>query len=53
MMNRQGQPARPAVRERNEQLAANLRRAFPVDGFPVDGSGSFAGLLRAIDERAR
>ena len=52
-MNRQDQPARPEARERNEQLASNLRRAFPVDAFPVDGSGSFAGLLRAIDERTR
>ena len=52
-MNRQDQPARPEARERNEQLASNLRRAFPVDGIPVDGTASFAGLLRALDERGR
>lgn len=43
---RQEQPVRPAPVELQEQLAANLRRAFPLND-----SGSFGGLLRALDER--
>ena len=44
---RQEQRAPAAPREAREALAANLRRAFPLGE-----SGSFVGLLRAIDERA-
>jgi hypothetical protein len=51
--DRHNRPARAAARELNEQLTANLRRAFPVDGFAVDGAASFAGLLRALDEQRR
>jgi hypothetical protein len=45
-MQEERAPAAP--REAREVLAANLRRAFPLGE-----CGSFVGLLRAIDERAR
>jgi len=34
--------------ERRNELAATLRQAFPIDG-----SGSFAGLLRALEGTTR
>jgi hypothetical protein len=47
LTHRQDQRGRHAPRDSREELAASLRRAFPLGE-----SGSFVSLLQAIDERA-
>jgi hypothetical protein len=42
------QPPRSPREERREELAATLRQAFPIEG-----AGSFAGLLHALEGSPR
>jgi hypothetical protein len=46
--HRREQQGQPAQRDARQELAANLRRAFPLDP-----AGSFTSLLRALDEPSR